>query len=293
MGKYLLLDGFNLAFRAFHAMPELSRTDGFPTGALHGWIKTIWKVQDLEKPEVTAVYFDKDGAAARTELFADYKANRTEMPEPLSQQLEPIQELTRLLGVPQFSESGVEADDLIGSIAPRLAEAGHEAVIVSADKDLGQCLRPGVVQLMPAPTANPKLGWRRRDAADLEAKLGITPEQVPDYLALIGDTVDNIPGVPGVGPKTATKWLQAHGNLEGVLAAAAEIKPPRFRDILPEMTDTLRQNLQLVTLDTARPVETPAMLPVDAEALVQWLEQMEMKQAARQAADRHGLFRLE
>ncbi len=293
--KYLLLDGFNLAFRAHFAMPDLSRADGLPTGALHGWVKAIWKVLDLEKPDVIAVYFDEGGASAREALFADYKGQRPEMPEALSAQMPLIREVTGLLGVPWHREPGVEADDLIAAAAVRLAGAGHEVVIVSADKDFGQLLGPGIVQLLPAPTANPKLGWRRRDAADLEANLGVRPDQVPAYLALIGDTADNIPGVPGIGPKTAARLLRDYGDLEGVLAHADHLNP-RFREALPAAAERLRLNLALVTLDCSVSVPEPVPVPVELPALLRFFESMGMKASAREAESRYGDpndFRLE
>ncbi|MGF1451987.1 MAG: 5'-3' exonuclease H3TH domain-containing protein [Opitutales bacterium] len=289
--KYLLLDGYNLAFRAFYAMPELTNSTGTHTGALHGWIKALWKVVDLEGPAITAVYFDEGGAADREALLESYKANRTEMPEPLTEQMPLIREVTELMGVPIHSQNGIEADDLMAAAALMLCDRGDEAVIVSADKDLGQVLRPGIVQLLPAPTANPKLGWRRRDAADLEAKLGVKPEQVPDYLALIGDTSDNVKGLAGCGPKTAAKWLKEYGDLEGVIANAAHLNP-RFREVVPAEADRLRQNLQIVTLDPNVMVPEPAEHPVKGPELLAFLERMEMKQAAKQATERYRLDEL-
>lgn len=292
MGKYLLLDGHNLAFRAYYAMPELTNSAGIPTGALHGWIKALWKVADLEGPAVTAVYFDEGGATEREALQADYKANRTEMPEALTAQMPLIEEVTGLLGVPVHSQNGIEADDLIAAAATMLAERGDEAVIVSADKDLGQVLRPGVVQLLPAPTANPKLGWRRRDATDLQAKLGILPEQVPDYLALIGDSSDNVKGLAGCGPKTAAKWLKSYGDLESIIAHAPHLNP-RFREIVPAEADRLRQNLRIVTLSPEVTVPEPVQHAVNGPALLDFLARMEMKQAAQQASERYRLNELD
>ena len=291
MAKYLLLDGYNLAFRAFYAMPELTRADGTPTGALHGWIKALWKVEDLEGPATTVVYFDEGGAAEREAILESYKANRTEMPEALEAQMPLIREVTALMGIPLHSQHGIEADDLIAAAALMLVERGDEAVIVSADKDLGQVLRPGIVQLLPAPTANPKLGWRRRDAADLEAKLGVTPAQVPDYLALIGDTSDNIPGLAGVGPKTAAKWLREYGSLDGIIANAAHLNP-RFREKVPAEANHLRQNLKLVTLSPDVCVPEPQPGTVDGPALLAFLETMEMAQATKQATERYRLNEL-
>lgn len=287
--KYLLLDGFNLAFRSYYALPELTRSDGVPTGALHGWIKTLWKLEDMEQPDVMAVFYDEGGSDRHSALLPDYKANRTEMPEPLQQQLPVIQELTHRMGCPVVVQSGVEADDLIGSAAKVLSKAQHDVIIVSADKDLGQSVGGPVQQLLPAPTANPRIGWRKLDREGIEAKFGVSPEQVPDYLALVGDSSDNIPGIAGVGPKTAAKWLNAYGSIAGILKNAAAIKPARFQSVIAGSRELLERNLQLVTLQCTHPIPELKKNPPDAQALASLLESMEMKQAAAQAWERYGL----
>src|SRR3954465_8390956 len=135
MSKWLLVDGFNLAYRCFHALPELTSSQGFPTGALHGWVKSLWKLIDQEKPDSTLVFFDLGGAAGSGALHAGYKAQRKPMPEPLQQQIDPIKGLTRVMGLAGIEVDGVESDDLLASEAVALARAGHEVIIVSADKD--------------------------------------------------------------------------------------------------------------------------------------------------------------
>ncbi|GHB96408.1 5'-3' exonuclease [Cerasicoccus arenae] len=288
MRKILLIDGYNITFRSFYALPDLTRSDGMPTGALHGWIKAMWKLEDLEKPDVIAVFFDDGGSDRHLSILPDYKANRDETPEALEQQIPLIRELTNLLGYPIRSQRGIEADDLIGAAAETLAKLGDEVVIVSADKDLGQCVGGRVYQLLPAPTANPRIGWRKLDAAGVAQKFGVGPELVPDYLALIGDASDNIPGLKGCGPKTAAKWLLEYGSLDGILAHAAEIKPPRFREQLPFFEAELRRNVQLVTLDLSHDCGVLARSPVALNELVAFLEKMEMHQSAKQAYDRYG-----
>jgi len=289
MAKYLLIDGFNLAFRSYYALPDLTRADGHPTGALHGWIKALWKLEDMEHPDVLAVFFDQDGSDRHLALLPEYKANRDEMPEGLERQIPWIRELTELLGYPVVARSGVEADDLIGSAARTLSDRGDEAVIVSADKDLAQCVGALVTQLLPAPTANPRLGWRKLDAEKVREKFGVGPEKIPEYLALIGDSSDNIPGLKGCGPKTAVKWLTEYGSLGGVLEKVGEVKPPRFQTLLPEFADALRRNVQLVTLETHHPVGDLQRGEVSLWALIAFLESMDMQQCARQAQDRYGL----
>lgn len=289
MPKTLLLDGFNLAFRAYYALPDLTRSDGFPTGALHGWVKTLWKLEDMERPDKLAIFFDEGGSDRHLELLEDYKANRTDMPEPLAQQLESLRELAVLMGFPVISQNGVEADDLIASAARQLASPDNTVVVVSADKDLAQLVNPYTWQLLPAPTANPKLGWRRLDPAGVEKKFGIPPEKIPDYLALVGDSSDNIPGVQGVGPKTAARWIIDYGSIDGILANTAEIKPPRFRELLPGCRDLLERNLRLVRLDDSFAVPPIELSPPDTQGLSGLLESMEMRNAARQAQERYGL----
>jgi DNA polymerase-1 len=153
MAKWLLVDGFNMMFRAFHGLPELTRADGFPTGALHGWVKTLWRLQDLTKPDGMLVFFDLGGAQDRLALHPEYKAHRTEMPEPLQRQIEPIKALTRAMGLVGVEQDGVESDDVLASQAVMLAAAGHEVLIVSSDKDFAQMVGGPIKLLLPPPTA--------------------------------------------------------------------------------------------------------------------------------------------
>ena len=288
MSKWLLLDGFNLAFRAFYGMPELTRKDGFPTGAIHGWIRTIWRLADDEKPDGIIVTFDSGGSTRHETLLPDYKAQRSECPEPLGQQIPYLKKLSVLLGCSVYEEIGIEADDIIGALALRLSNAGDNVKIVSADKDLAQCIKPGVSQLLPPPTANPRLGWRNLDREGVINKFGVPPEQIPDYLALIGDTSDNIPGLPGVGPKTATKWLIQFGNLETIIAHCGEIKPVRFQGMVHQMQEDLRRNLILTTLETNHEVKVPTILAPKVPELIAQLKELEMNRAANDAGKRYS-----
>ena len=229
MSKWLLVDGFNLAYRCFFAVPELTRADGFPTNAVHGWVKSLWRLQDQEKPDATLVFFDLGGAQDRLALHPEYKAQRAEMPESLVKQLPYVKAVTRAMGLGGIEQDGVESDDLLAAQAVALARAGHEVLIVSSDKDFAQIVGDRIQIMLPPPSANPQLGWRRMDAAGVIEKFGVPPAQIAEYLALVGDTSDNIPGIAGVGPKTATKWLQQFGSLEGVIAQAGELQPERFR----------------------------------------------------------------
>lgn len=289
MAKWLLLDGFNLAFRAFYGMPELTRADGFPTGALHGWIKTIWRLQDDEKPDAMLVFFDLGGSQDRLALHPEYKAQRKEMPEPLARQIPVIKELTRMMGLVGIELDGVESDDLLAAQARALANAGHDVLIVSADKDFAQCVDDRVKMLLPPPTANPKLGWRVLDVAGVAEKFGVAPAQIADYLALIGDTSDNIKGVSGVGPKTAVKWFEEFKSLEGILAHASELKPERFRPVVAQQAEGLRMNLRLTTLRTTSPLLMVAPGEPSVEKLFTLLESLEMKSSLAEARKRYSM----
>ena len=287
MAKWLLLDGYNLAFRAFYGMPELTRADGFPTGALHGWVKTIWRLQDQEKPDAMLCFFDLGGAQDRLALHPDYKANRAETPAALEQQIPVIKELTRAMGLVGIELDGVESDDLLASQAHALGAAGHEVWIVSADKDFAQCVNDRIKLLQPPPTANPKLGWRALDAAGVVEKFGVPPAQIAEFLAIVGDTSDNIPGIDGCGPKTATKWLQQFGTLEAIIAHATELKPERLGAQVAARADDLRRNLKLTTLRASSPLPWVEPGQPDGAKLFPLLEAMEMRTSLAEAQRRY------
>lgn len=290
MSKWLLVDGFNLAYRCFHGMPELTRADGFPTGALHGWVKSLWKLIDLEKPDSTLVFFDLGESVDRVALHAEYKAQRKPMPDPLRQQIEPIKVLTRAMGLAGIEVQGVESDDLLAAEAVRLGRDGHDVVIVSSDKDFAQIVDDRIKIMLPPPSANPKLGWRLLDAAGVQEKFGVPPSQIAHYLALVGDTSDNIPGVDGVGPKTASKWLAEHGgSVEHVLARSTELKPERFREAVAASAERIRLNLRLTTLNLALPPVKLEWRTPQPEELVRLLDSFEMRSTAADARRRYGV----
>ncbi len=285
--KWLLVDGFNLIYRCYFALPDLTRTDGFPTGALHGWVKSLWKLADQEKVEGTLVFFDLGGSQDRLALHPEYKAQREEMPEALQKQIEPVKALTRAMGLVGIEQHGVESDDLLAAQAVAFASAGHEVIILSSDKDFAQIVGPRIKMLLPPPSANPKLGWRLLDAAGVTEKFGVPPARIAEYLALVGDTSDNIPGITGVGPKTASKWLAEWGSLDGVIAHAAELKPERFREPVAAEAEKLRRNLKLTTLNLSL-----ATLPAEKTApqvaeLLRLLEAYEMRGTLAEARQRY------
>jgi len=275
-------------YRCYFALPELTRADGFPTGALHGWVKGLWKLADQEKPEATLVFFDLGGAQDRLAIHPEYKAQRAEMPDALRQQIEPIKQLTRAMGLVGIEQHGVESDDLLAAQAVALAKAGHESIIVSSDKDFAQVVSDQIKIMLPPPSANPKLGWRLMDAAGVQEKFGVPPGQIADYLALIGDTSDNIPGIDGVGPKTASKWLAEFKTLEGVIAHAGELKPDRFRAPVAAEAEKLRRNLKLTTLNLALPTVAAEKTAPQTGELLRLLETFEMRSTLVEARTRYG-----
>lgn len=288
MARWLLIDGFNLAYRCFYATPALTRADGFPTNALHGWVKSLWRLIDQEKPAHTVVFFDLGGSRDRLALHPEYKAQRAEMPEELSRQIDGLKTLTRLLGLAAVEIDGIESDDLLATCAARRAAEGDDVLIVSSDKDFAQLVGERIRVLLPPPSAQPRLGWRLLDAAGVREKFGVGPERIVDYLALIGDTSDNIPGLNGVGPKTAIKWLERHGDLEGVLAAAGVIEPERFRAPLVEAAERLRLNRRLVTLNLAHELPPLEQAPADLPGLSAFLAEMDMRTTLAEARERYA-----
>jgi len=233
----VLVDGSSYLYRAYHALPDLSTKDGHPTGALLGVLNMLYKLIDEYAPERMAVVFDAPGKTFRDDLYEDYKANRPPMPDALGAQIEPLLDAIRMIGVPVVSVPGIEADDVIGTLAKRAAEMGVSTVISTSDKDMAQLVdgRITLVDTMPRPGRDAS---QPIDAAAVKAKFGVGPELIIDYLALVGDTTDNIPGVKGVGAKTAAKWLEQYGSLDGLIAHADEIKGKageRLREALPHL----------------------------------------------------------
>ena len=212
----LLVDGSSYLYRAYHAMPSLTAPDGFPTGAIHGFVAMLKKLRADVGAEHAACVFDAKGRTFRDDWYPAYKATRSPMPEALAQQIAPIHEVVRLLGWPVLEVPGIEADDAIGTLARRATESGHRVIVSTGDKDLAQLVNERVTLINTM--SNETL-----DVAGVAAKFGVPPERIVDYLTLVGDSVDNVPGVDKVGPKTAVKWLAEHGSLDSVIAAADRI----------------------------------------------------------------------
>jgi DNA polymerase-1 len=289
MSKILLCDGHNLAFRAFYGIRELTRSDGFPTNMVHGWLRSFWKMEDDLTPRSIQVFFDKDGATRREKILPSYKENRGLPPEGFSEQLEWVKKLTDALGYGRSEKSGLEADDLIASAVNLYTSKNDDVLIVSADKDLAQLISPGVEQLLPPPTANPRLGWRMLDEKGVMEKFGVPPQSILDYLAIIGDQADNIPGLAGVGPKTASKWLNEYGHLENLILNAGRLTPKRFCSIVYEKRDELRRNLELVRLESDIELDLSDNSEPDLVEMKEIFAELEMKKSWEEAQKRYNL----
>ena len=236
----LLVDGSSYLYRAFHGLPPLTNKEGVPTGAVYGVVRMVRKLIEEEQPERVAVIFDAKGKTFRHKLFKEYKANRPPMPDDLQVQIKPLHELIRALGIPLLSIPDVEADDVIGTLAKVGVAEKHRVLISTGDKDMAQLVNKQVTLIN---TMNDV----RMDINGVLEKFGVTPEQIIDYLALMGDKVDNIPGVPGVGPKTAVKWLQQFETMQGVIDNADEVKG-KIGDKLRAATDALPMSYELATI---------------------------------------------
>jgi DNA polymerase-1 len=249
-----LVDGSAYIFRAYHRLPPLTNVHGEPVGAVYGYTTMLWKLADdlnqADGPTHMAVVLDKSSQSFRNEIYDLYKANRPEPPEDLRPQFPMIRDATRAFSLPMVEEDNVEADDMIASYAKAACAAGWHVTIVSSDKDLMQLVEPCVDMF-------DTMKNERIRAEEVIEKFGVGPEKVGDVLALMGDSVDNVPGVPGVGPKTATKLIQEFGDLESVLAAAPEMKPSKMRDNLIEHADKARLSKVLVTLKEDCPLPIP------------------------------------
>jgi len=213
----ILVDGSSYLYRAFHAMPPLTNSKGQPTGAVYGVINMLKKLVEQYQPHYMAVVFDAKGKTFRHDMFADYKATRPPMPDELRAQIEPLHQLVDALGYPRLVVPGVEADDVIGTLATQAAQQGMDVLISTGDKDMAQLVNKQVTLIN---TMNNSM----TDVAGVVEKFGVPAERIVDYLTLMGDSSDNIPGVPKVGPKTAAKWLQEYGSLENIVLHAADIK---------------------------------------------------------------------
>ncbi|TSA15891.1 MAG: DNA polymerase I [Betaproteobacteria bacterium] len=258
MKTLLLVDGSSYLYRAFHALPDLRNARNEPTGAIYGVLNMLRRLAADYKPDYLACVFDAKGRTFRDDWYSEYKANRAPMPEDLVRQIEPLHQAVAALGWPLLMIDGVEADDVIGTLARQAAEAGMRCVVSTGDKDLTQLVNEYVTLINT-------MNGERLDEAGVEAKFGVPPRLILDYLTLVGDSVDNVPGVDKVGPKTALKWLSQYGSLDAVVAHAQEIKGvvgENLRRALPWLPQA--KKLLTVYCDVPLPVKLEQLLPQPA-----------------------------
>jgi DNA polymerase-1 len=265
------IDTLSRVYQLFHALPEMTAPDGTPVSVVFGLTRDLLDIVENRRPEYLLCAMDAAGPTFRHEQFADYKANRPEMPADLVPQIPLVRRLLDVMGIPCLEVPGYEADDILATVATRVVAAGGTCTIATSDKDARQLLGPGV-RLFNLRNNQP-LGEE-----ELAAEWGIRPDQVVDFLALVGDAVDNVPGVPGIGPKTATELLQRYETLDQLLAEAGTIKQAKRRENLLLYADTARAGRALIRLDTAVPLDIPweaaALHLPDAAQLAAFLREM-------------------
>jgi len=245
--RLILVDGSSSLYRAFFALPPLSNSKGTPTHAILGFTSMFLKLLREEEPDALAVAFDGPGPTTRHREFAEYKAQRPAMPEAMAQQIPYVHRVLEAMRVPILMIPAEEADDILGTVAVRAAAEGYRVTLVSGDKDLLQVVGERIVvrDTMKEKTWGP---------AEVQERYGVSPGQFQDLLALMGDSIDNIPGVPGVGEKTARDLVQRYGTLEAVLERGVEVSRPRLRESLRTHAEQARMSKRLATIRTDLPV---------------------------------------
>ncbi len=270
---FILVDGSSYLFRAFHAMPPLTNSKGQATGAIFGVMNMLGKLLEQYQPEKIAVVFDAKGKTFRNDMYSEYKAHRPPMPDELRSQIEPLHEIVKAFGLPLLVVEGVEADDVIGTLAQEATDAQHDTLISTGDKDMAQLVNEHVTLIN---TMNDTLSTPE----SVLEKFGVRPDQIIDYLALMGDSADNIPGIPKCGPKTAVKWLQAHGNIDRLIDNASMIGGKigeNLRNNLDQLA--LSRELTTIKLDCDLPVHLNDIQrqPADLDRLQQLFTEYEFK----------------
>jgi DNA polymerase I len=285
-----LIDGSAYIFRAYHALPPLTRkSDGLPVGAVAGFCNILWnELSRASGKSAThlAVVFDHSSQTFRNTLFPDYKANRPDLPEDLRPQFPLTREATRAFNVACLETEGYEADDIIATLARKAVEAGGSCTIISSDKDLMQLIRPGIDMFDPMKT-------RQIGPDEVMEKFGVGPDRVIDVQSLAGDSVDNVPGAPGIGLKTAALLINEYGDLDTLLARAGEIKQPKRREALVDFAEKIRLSRQLVTLKDDTPLDVAlddlAIHLPEPDRIMEFLTKMEFRTLTRRVADKLGI----
>jgi DNA polymerase-1 len=280
----VLVDASSYLFRAYHALPKLTNSKGEATGALIGVLNMLRKLREDYRPEFLAVIFDAPGKTFRDDIFPAYKGHRPAMPDDLREQIEPLYAIIQAMGLPLLRVPEVEADDVIGTLATRAAAQGLATLISTGDKDLAQLVGDHVTLINT-------MSDERLDRQGVIDKFGVPPERIVDYLTLVGDSVDNIPGVPNCGPKTAVKWLQEFGDLEGVMAHAAQVKG-KVGDNLRQSLDRLplSRSLAQIKLDLDLGLAWGDLKPTapDPEALRAWFRRIESRRLLESLDGKEG-----
>ncbi|MFI3291022.1 MAG: 5'-3' exonuclease H3TH domain-containing protein [Opitutales bacterium] len=279
--KYFLIDGHNLSFRSFYALPDLRNAKSFPTGALHAFSQAILRFESMLTPHKTIIFFDKGKSKRHTEIYPLYKAQRSSMPEDMRVQMPYIKEICRLMGFAIIEEEGIECDDLLASAIKKIKQEDKdsEIYIISSDKDFAQLISPKIYQLLPPKSSKAGDTWTTLDMVAVRTKFGVSPSEIVDYLALIGDTADNIEGIMGVGPKTAAKWIKEYSTLENIIKRASWIKPVKFAKVIEESAEKLLINQKLIRLDDSFEINSLEGQKIDFNSLLALFEEMSMKRA--------------
>jgi DNA polymerase-1 len=280
----LLVDTYSLFFRAHHALPPMNTQSGMPTSALYGFCSALLKELREQRPAALAFAVDAPVATFRHEAFEAYKAQRERAPDALVQQFGPLRELLAAFGVPVFQAPGFEADDILATLADEQRRAQEPTLVLSGDRDLLQLAHGSVEVLFLGARGQPP---QRYDAARVEARFEVPPQLLPEWMALVGDTSDNLPGTPGVGPRTAAKWVRAHGGVGGLLARMDELEPARLRSVVAAHAEQIQRNRELATLRIDVPLgpapHLAALGPAAFATLAELFRRLEFKRQLRTA----------
>ena len=286
-----LIDGSAFIFRAYHALPPLTRkSDGLPVGAVSGFCNMLYRylggLSGSDAPTHVAVIFDYSGKSFRNQIYDKYKANRPPAPEDLVPQFPLTRDATRAFNIACYEVEGFEADDIIATLAKQVRDSEGRCTIISSDKDLMQLVGDGVQMLDPMKN-------RIIDTDGVREKFGVAPDRVVDVQALAGDSVDNVPGAPGIGIKTAALLINEYGDLDSLLERAGEIKQPKRRESLIDNADLIRISRDLVQLDEEMALDFTLndleVKPADPEALLGFLGEMEFRTMSKRVADALGV----
>ena len=254
MQKIVLIDGHSILNRAFFGIPDLTNAEGLHTNAVYGFLNILFKILEEEKPDYLMVAFDVHAPTFRHKMYAEYKGTRKPMAEELRQQVPVMKEVLKAMGVVILEKEGYEADDILGTLAKHCEQQGLEVSLVSGDRDLLQLASEHIKIRIPK---TKRTGTEIEDyyASDVKEKYQVTPTEFVDVKALMGDSADNIPGVPGIGEKTATSLIAAYGSIENAYEHIEEVKPPRAQNNLREHYDMAKMSKTLATIEVNAPVE--------------------------------------